>query len=85
MRDPGKAAALPVHDRLVVVEGDLLDDTSVNKVVDGVDAVVHVAGPVKGSPEDLQRRAITVVLEAMAERGGEPLISLKGGGRAGRG
>lgn len=80
VRSSSKAALLPDHDRLIVVEGDLLDESAVTKVVDGVDAVINVAGHVKGSPKDLQQRAIAVLLPVMRDRGVRRIVTLTGAG-----
>jgi len=80
VRSESKAALLGSHDRLILVEGDLLDAAAVGKVLDGVDAVINVAGHVKGSPKDLQRHAIAVVLAAMRDRGVRRIVTLTGAG-----
>lgn len=80
-RSKAKAAdVLPSTRRLTVIEGDILDTVAVDKVVQGADAVVNVAGHVKGSPTDLQQRAISEVLTAMANHGVRRLVTLTGAG-----
>jgi uncharacterized protein YbjT (DUF2867 family) len=75
------AEVLPLdHDRLRLVEGDLLDAAAVHRAIEGAEAVLHVAGPVKGAPEDLQQRAIAHVLEAMRVHEVTRLVTLTGAG-----
>lgn len=82
VRSSEKAAAvLPTDaDGLTLVEGDLLDASAVSKVVAGVDAVINVAGQVKGAPEDLQQRAIGHILVAMDQDGVRRIVTLTGAG-----
>jgi putative NADH-flavin reductase len=80
VRDAGKVAVLPRDDRLTVIGGDLMDEADVAKVVAGVDAVINVAGPVKGSPTNLQQRAAASVLAAMRDHGVARLLMLTGAG-----
>jgi putative NADH-flavin reductase len=80
-RSPEKAATvLGEHERLRVVEGDLLDAAAVERAVKGAEAVINAAGPVKGAPKDLQQRAIAHVLDAMDAAGVERLVTLTGAG-----
>lgn len=65
---------------LTVVEGDLLDPAAVEKAIVGSAAVLNVAGQVKGSPKDLQQRAIGLVLSAMRAHDVQRLITLTGAG-----
>src|SRR4051812_19071929 len=48
VRDRGRAAAL-LGDRIELVEGDLLDASSLTAAVNGVDAVVHCAAFFRGA------------------------------------
>lgn len=80
VRSPGKQASLPEGERLEIVGGDLLDAAAVLRTIAGTDAVLDVAGPVKGAPKDLQQRAIRHVLDAMASSGVDRLITLTGAG-----
>jgi len=68
------------NDRLVVVQGDVLDAAAVRETVDGTDAVVSVFGQVKGSSPTLQTDGTQNIIEAMAEKGIRRIISLSGGG-----
>jgi putative NADH-flavin reductase len=81
-RSAEKAAeTLPLDaDGLQLVTGDLLDPAAVSTVVAGADAVINVAGQVKGAPEDLQRRAIGHILAAMDEHGVRRIVTLTGAG-----
>lgn len=81
-RSAAKAAAvLPAGGTaLTTVEGDLLDPAAVAEVVAGTDVVVQVAGPGRGSPSDLQQRAIAAVLAGMREHGVRRLVTLTGAG-----
>lgn len=81
-RSPEKAAAiLPLDaDGLTLLEGDLLDAAAVRRASDGADAVINVAGPVKGAPDDLQQRAIGHLLAAMDEHGVRRIVTLTGAG-----
>lgn len=81
-RSRAKAAELlPVdHGRFELVEGDLLDADAVQRTVAGTDAVVNVAGQVKGAPTDLQQRAIGHVLDAMRRHDVARLVTLTGAG-----
>lgn len=78
VRDPAKIAV--TDDRLKVVTGDVFDRGAVDRVVDGVDAVISVFGHVKGSPADLQATGTRLIVEAMHTHGVARIITLSGGG-----
>ena len=82
VRSPTKAGELlPVsEDRLRLVTGDLLDGEDVKAAIIGADAVINVAGQVKGAPEDLQQRAIRHVIAAMHAADVRRLVTLTGAG-----
>ncbi|MBA2577486.1 MAG: NAD(P)H-binding protein [Euzebyaceae bacterium] len=81
VRAPARASALPADgERLVLVEGDLLDPAAVRSAVDGGEAVVNVSGPAKGSPADLQQRATAAIVDAMTAEGIRRLVTLTGAG-----
>lgn len=65
---------------MTVVVGDLPDRVGVDKAVEAADAVVNVAGHVKGSPKDLQQRAVEAILQAMRDHGVRRLVTLTGAG-----
>ena len=68
------------HPSLTVVKGDILDQEAVNHIIAGSDAVVNLAGHVKGSPDNLQTQATEYIISAMKSHGVKRLISLTGGG-----
>ena len=68
------------NDRLIVVQGDVLDAAAVRETVRGADAVVSVFGQVKGSSPTLQTDGTQNIVDAMAEEGIRRIISLSGGG-----
>jgi putative NADH-flavin reductase len=82
VRSRAKAAELlPVGDGLLELHvGDLLDPPAVAEVVGGADAVLNVAGQVKGAPADLQQRAIGHVLGAMSASEVDRIVTLTGAG-----
>jgi len=77
-RNPAKMGVS--HERLRVVQGDVLDAASVDEVVAGSDAVVSVLGQVKGSPKDVQTRGTQNIVAAMQRHGVRRLVSLTGAG-----
>ncbi|WP_182353464.1 NAD(P)-dependent oxidoreductase [Flaviflexus huanghaiensis] len=77
-RDPAKIVL--ADDRLTVIEGDVLDASSVDKTVAGAEAVVSVIGHVKGSPATLQADGTTFIVNAMQRHGVSRIITLSGGG-----
>jgi putative NADH-flavin reductase len=70
------------HERLNVVQGDVMNPGDVDKVVQGADAVLSVIGHVKGSPKDIQTVGIQNILASMNKYGVKRLISLTGAGVA---
>ncbi len=80
VRTPEKAGLLPTHEHVEIVPGNLLDADEVTTLLEGADAVLNVAGQVKGAPEDLQQRGIRHVLDAMAAHGIDRLVTLTGAG-----
>lgn len=68
------------HERLVVVEGDIVDGAAVRGAVSGQDAVVSALGHTKGSPKDVQTGGIANIVAAMEEYGVRRLVSLTGAG-----
>ena len=67
-------------DRLLVIEGDVLDRTAVAETVRGADVVVSVFGQVKGSPPTLQTEGTQLIVDAMETGDIRRIISLSGGG-----
>jgi putative NADH-flavin reductase len=81
-RDRAKAERLlPVGDgSLEVRHGDATDAVAIESLLTGVDAVVDVTGPVKGSPKDLRTRVTRLALPAMQRQDVERLVFLTGAG-----
>ncbi|MBA2682346.1 MAG: SDR family oxidoreductase [Ktedonobacteraceae bacterium] len=78
VRDPAK---LPLqHERLTVVQGDVMKLTDVEKAVEGSDTVLSTVGQSKGSPKDLQTVATRNIVAAMEKYGVKRLVSLTGAG-----
>ena len=67
-------------DRLLVIEGDVLDRAAVAETVRGADVVVSVFGQVKGSPPTLQTEGTQLIVDAMETGDIRRIISLSGGG-----
>ena len=68
------------HQNLEVVQGDVLQQADVNKVVEGTELVVSLFGHVKNSPEWLQTNGTKHILSAMKAYKVGRIISLSGGG-----
>lgn len=68
------------HERLEVLEGDILDEAAVARAMQGCHAVLSVFGHVKGSPEWLQTNGTRNIVKAMKELGIQRIVSLSGGG-----
>jgi putative NADH-flavin reductase len=62
------------------MQGDVLNYRAVQHVVAGSDAVISVLGHTKGSPKDLQLKALLHTLRAMHEHRVKRLIILTGSG-----
>ena len=77
-RDPSRLGLS--HERLVVVQGDVMDGAAVREAVSGQDAVVGALGHTKGSPKDVQTRGTANIVAAMEEYGVRRLVSLTGAG-----
>lgn len=78
VRDPAK---LPIaHQRLRVVQGDVMDPAAVEDAIKGADAVLSVLGHTRGSPDDVQTVATQNIVNAMNKNGVRRLISLTGAG-----
>ncbi len=68
------------HERLTVVQGDAMDPATVEKVVQGADAVLSVLGQTKNSPKDMQTVATKNIIAAMQKFGITRFVSLTGAG-----
>ena len=66
------------HERLTVVQGDVLNPADVDKVVQGADTVLSVLGHSKNSPKDMQTVATKNILAAMETYGVPRLVILSG-------
>lgn len=78
VRDPAK---LPIkHDRLRIVQGNVLDSTKVAEAVKGADVVLSTLGYSKGSPDNIQTIATEYIVSAMKKHGVKRIISLTGAG-----
>ncbi|MCC6270857.1 MAG: SDR family oxidoreductase [Microbacteriaceae bacterium] len=78
VRDPAKVSI--VDDRLTVIQGDVLDASTVDETIAGSDAVVSVFGHVKGSPAMMQADGTKLIVDAMQRHGVKRIITLSGGG-----
>ncbi len=78
VRDPDKLQV--EHERLVVIQGDVLDAAKVEETVAGTDAVLSALGPSKTSPKDMQARGTQNIVAAMQKQGVRRLVSLTGAG-----
>lgn len=78
VRDPART---PVrHERLAVVEGDVMDAARVEETVAGTDAVLVALGHTKTSPSDVQAAGTRNILAAMRKHGVRRIVSLTGAG-----
>lgn len=78
VRTPSKMSLQ--HQQLTLIQGDVLNMPDVEKIVQGTDAVISVLGPSKGSPKDMQTRAIGNIVAVMQKYGVKRLVSLTGAG-----
>ncbi len=78
VRDPAKL--LIKHDRLRIVQGDVMDSTKVADAVAGADVVLSTLGHSKGSPDNIQTIATEHIVNAMKKHGVKRIISLTGAG-----
>ncbi|MDO5534927.1 MAG: SDR family oxidoreductase, partial [Propionibacteriaceae bacterium] len=78
VRNPAKLEV--AHERLSVVQGDVLDAEAVESTVAGAEAVLSLFGHVKGSPRGLQTEGTELIVAAMQRHGVKRLVTLSGGG-----
>jgi nucleoside-diphosphate-sugar epimerase len=64
------------NDRLTSVQGDAMNQTDVEKAVQGADAVISVLEHRNDSPKDMQTVAIRNIVAAMQKYGVKRLVSL---------
>ena len=77
-RTPSKVTVK--SDRLRVVQGDILDGTSVEAAVQGADAVLSVLGPSNNKPDFTISKGMDNILSAMGKHGVRRLIISAGAG-----
>ena len=65
---------------LVVIQGDVLNLSDVEKTVEGCDIVISLFGHVKNSPEWLQSDGTSNIIKAMKKFNVSKIVSLSGGG-----
>ena len=68
------------HERLEVVQGDVLDPKDVERAVVGTHAVLSTIGHTKTSPKDVLTEGIKTIGAAMSAHGVRRLVSLTGAG-----
>lgn len=68
------------HPKLNLIEGSVLNEETVELVVQNADIVVSLFGHVKGSPDGLQTQGTKLIIKAMKAHGIRRIISLSGGG-----
>lgn len=80
VRTPEKLGKLRENPSLRVIQGDLLNANDVESCIEGVDAVVSAAGPVKGQRHDMIEKAATHITAAMKAHGVSRIVWLTGAG-----
>jgi len=76
-----ETSRLPVrHERLQIVEGDVLDATWVEQAISNTDAVLSALGHTKTSTNDVQTVGMENIVGAMKKNGVSRLVSLTGAG-----
>lgn len=68
------------HDRLTVVQGDILNAEAVQAVVSGADAVISTLGPTANKPDFTVSRGMEIIIAAMQAAGVRRLILSAGAG-----
>lgn len=80
VRSPSK---LPMkHERLRVIQGDVMEPQAVENAIAGHDAVLSVLGPAKGSSKEMLRSAARNIISAMERHGVRRYVGLTGAGVA---
>ena len=80
VRTPDKLGELRAREGLEVIQGDLLNGDDVHRCVEGVDAVVSAAGPVKGQTHDMIVKAANNITSAMQAHSVSRIVWLTGAG-----
>jgi putative NADH-flavin reductase len=78
-RDASKLTT-PRHERLEVVQGDVLDPKDVERAMAGTHAILSALGHTKTSPKDVLTESAKNFVAAMNEHGVRRLVSLTGAG-----
>ena len=78
VRNPEKVQVK--HEKLTIIQGDVLNEADVKKTIEGTEIVVSLFGQVKDSPEMLQTQGTKHIIQAMNAQGINKIISLSGGG-----
>ena len=84
VRDPAKLMARPWSDRVQIVQGDVLDRTTVERACDGIDVVYYLVHSMASKNEqfaELDRTAARHTAEAASRRGVGRIVYLGGLGR----
>lgn len=79
VRDASKLS-MQRHERLNVVQGDVLDPKNVEQAVAGTSAVLSALGHTKTSPKDVLTEGTKNIVAAMNEHGVRRLVNLTGAG-----
>src|SRR3712207_3877578 len=79
VRDPSKLTTQR-HERLEVVQGDVLDPKDVEQAVVGAGAILSALGHTKTSSKDVLTEGTKNIVAAMKEHGIRRLVSLTGAG-----
>ncbi len=73
------------HERLRVVEGDVLDPAAVTAAIEGAIAILSVLGPTQNTPDYQVSRGTTHILDAMRKSGVRRIVVSAGAGVGGEG
>ena len=79
VRDPSKLTSHP-HERLEVVQGDVLAPEDVERAVAGTSAVLNALGHTKTSPKHVLTEGTKHIVSAMNGHGARRLVTLTGAG-----
>jgi putative NADH-flavin reductase len=82
-RTPGKLDLR--HERLRMIEGDILDPAAVATAIEGTQAVLSVLGPTKNTPDHQVSRGTEHILAAMRQHGVGRIVISAGAGVGGEG
>lgn len=68
------------HPKLDIVQGDVLDPVSLDRAMEGVEAVISALGHSKNTPDDMQARGTQNIVDAMEKHGIKRIVSMTGAG-----